>query len=121
VVLAIVAGLMALVGPPLFDQVARAEERRQRTQVLDQIAGLSFKSFQTGRPLAFDSQQTLDSESLIVAIPTDWRVQWLTPLTINLMGVCSGGIFAIATPDGAARQYKLVAPFCDDPQELDVP
>lgn len=121
VVLAIIASLLALVGPPLFDQVARAEERSQRAQIIDQVAGLAFKSYQTGRPLAFVAQQTLDDGTPIVALPKGWRIEWQTPLTINLLGVCSGGRLAVVTPDGSARQFELIAPFCDEPKEVDSP
>jgi prepilin-type N-terminal cleavage/methylation domain-containing protein len=119
VVLAIVAGLMALVGPPLFNQIARAEERSQRAQILDHIAGLSFKSFQTGRPLALDARRVLESENDIITLPPGWRVEWATPLTINLLGVCSGGRFAIISPADATLQYELAAPFCDEPKEIE--
>jgi prepilin-type N-terminal cleavage/methylation domain-containing protein len=121
VVLAMVAALAGLIGPALFNQVARAEERSQRDQVVDAIAGWSFRSFRLAEAVRYEVGDTLTASDARVTIPEGWQVHWRTAIWINLLGVCSGGEFVVRSSAGGEWAYRLKAPHCDQPELLDAP
>jgi prepilin-type N-terminal cleavage/methylation domain-containing protein len=119
VVVAIIAGALALVGPALFGEIARAEERAARDNVISQLTNLSFRSFREGRALRFEPQARLAPGNPHIDLPEGWAIEFRSTFGINVMGVCSGGRLAVIGPDGQRREYALDKPFCDQPRALD--
>jgi prepilin-type N-terminal cleavage/methylation domain-containing protein len=114
VVLSIAAGVAALIGPGLYTQALRAQERAERQRIADRVATLAFESFKTGRPRLLGPEAPLAENDPHLALTDGWRVDFLTPLQISPHGLCSGGRFRVSAPSGYLVSYVLEGPFCDE-------
>lgn len=119
VVLAILAGLGAIAGPPLarlYDRIAFSlarEDVERAIGALPEQARLAGHSlWLVGQP---DPGEAVPADPLAaraqVLLPRGWRLEVPRPIQFRFDGLCLGGEFTIIA-ESARYAYRLDAPFC---------
>jgi prepilin-type N-terminal cleavage/methylation domain-containing protein len=137
VVLAIAGMLVGVALPRLFNFYDSMEYANQRSSLLEQIEGLGYRAYTTGRGMTLastvdevgaakanastsntsnTSKPGTDSKTIpeipVLLMPANWRITLAKPVQYSLTGLCSGGQFTLAAPDGRKESFQLVAPLC---------
>jgi prepilin-type N-terminal cleavage/methylation domain-containing protein len=130
VVLAIAGMLVGVALPRLFKFYDSVEYANQRSSLLEQIEGLGYRAYTTGKGMTLAS--TVDEVKAanaadaaksgtgskdipdvpVLLMPANWRITLAKPVQYSLTGLCSGGQFTLAAPDGRKESFQLVAPLC---------
>ena len=130
VVMAILAGLVAIALPSLNTLVARVRASFQRSDIEQQLRQLPLLVRQSGHSgiLADPSQTTVAgslagdptlravseverAERLKIALPSGWTMHIVKPVFYHFTGVCTGGEVDFSLPPQSFR-YILTAPLC---------
>jgi prepilin-type N-terminal cleavage/methylation domain-containing protein len=135
VVLAIAGMLVGVALPRLFNFYDSMEYANQRSSLLEQIEGLGYRAYTTGKGMTLastvdevnaantgtsntsnTSKPGTDSKTIpeipVLLMPANWRITLAKPVQYSLTGLCSGGQFTLAAPDGRKESFQLVAPLC---------
>ena len=114
-VVLVIVGLIAGISlPRLSTLYASVENAGQRTLIIDQIEGLGYRAYSSGRPIVLEALG--DSEDSVkkypLQLPPGWRVDVAKPLRYSSQGVCGGGKLTINDPDGGRQAFRVAPPLC---------
>ena len=114
VVLAIVGMLAGIALPRLASIYSSVENSSQRRAIQDQIEGLGYLAYATGKPIVLTSSGASAKEATgyPLRLPIGWTVDAPQPLRYSSQGFCGGGTLTINDPGGGTESYRLQAPFC---------
>lgn len=110
VVLAVM-GLLASIAVPAMQRMAeRYEISTQRSQLLAEINGMSYRAYANGKRVVVSDQDSKGSQALIT--PPGWRIQTDKPIIYNFNGLCDGGKLVLIAPDNREETLRLEPPRC---------
>ena len=114
VVLAIVGMLAGIALPRLASIYSSVENSSQRRAIQDQIDGLGYTAYASGKPIVLTSSSSSAKETIDypLQLPIGWTVVVSKPLRYSSQGFCSGGALTIGDPDGGTEAYRLQTPLC---------
>lgn len=92
VVLALAAGLVAIVAPSGLRAIESARIRAAERSLVSFVEGLPLKAWRSGKPLECDDSCLLHG---LADWPADWRVSVSSPLQYSPQGVARGGSIKI--------------------------
>lgn len=114
-VVLVIIGLLASISlPRLSSLFASVENSGQRRSIQDQIEGLGYQAYATGKPILLESSVAEKGvkTSYPLILPTGWGINVVKPVRYSPQGVCSGGRLTIVDPSGGAEAFSLAAPQC---------
>ena len=114
VVLVIIGLLTSISLPRLSSLSASVENSSQRRSIQDQIEGLGYQAYATGKPILLESSVAEKGVKLTypLVLPAGWSINVVKPVLYSLQGVCSGGRLSIMDPGGGVEAFSLAAPQC---------
>lgn len=115
VVLIIAAMLAGIALPRLQQMVQSVEIANQRRSIINQLEGLGYRAFASGKPIRLASMSSMNNgnpEYPQFQIPVGWRLQAKQPIEYAFNGICSGGIITLIDPANRGEFFKLKAPLC---------
>lgn len=112
VVLVIASLLAGIALPRLTALHASIETGSQRNLLRDQIEGLGYSAYLSGRPIVLESSDASEREAYPLQLPPGWRIDLPRPLRYSAQGVCAGGSLVIHDPAGGQEAFRLAPPLC---------
>lgn len=114
VVLVIVGLLAGIALPRLTTLYASVENSSQRIAIQDQIEGLGYRAYISGKPIVLDSSGASGEKAkdYPLQLPPGWRIDLPKPLRYSSQGICGGGKLIINDSDGGRAAFRLVPPLC---------
>lgn len=114
VVLAIMGMLTGIALPRLNSVYASVELSAQRRAIKDQIEGLGYLAYASGKSIVLESSDLAGEQAkdYPMQIPVGWQIKLPKSLRYSSRGICAGGTLALVAPDGSAEEFRLSAPFC---------
>ena len=114
VVLAIIGMLTGIALPRLTSAYASVERSAQRRAIQDQIEGLGYLAYSSGKPIMLESSNLAGTQTkdYPLQIPNGWQIKLPKPLRYSSRGICAGGMLIMTAPDGSAEEFRLSAPLC---------
>ena len=116
IVMAVMALMVAIVGPNLPRLANRVEASTERETVHDEISGLAYRAYVLGQSFTLDAEsghRLLEDGRPLLDIPAGWSVYADPPLVhYGFNGYCSGGKLRLLAPDGSIEHVTLSPPFC---------
>ena len=114
IVLVIVAMLAGVSLPRLLTLYESVENSATRNAIRDQIEGLGYRAYTTGKPIVLEASSVSDGrvKDYPLQLPPGWRVDVSQPLRYSPHGYCGGGKVIINDPNGGTQAFNLVPPRC---------
>lgn len=114
VVLVIVGMLASIAVPRLATLYTSVENSSRRNAIKDQIEGLGYLAYSTGKPIVLESvgESGLLEKDDPLQLPPGWRIDLPKPLRYSSRGFCIGGKLIIRDPDGGSENFRLSPPLC---------
>ncbi len=114
IVLVIVGMLAGLAIPRLANLYSSIENASRRRAIQDQISGLGYIAYASGKPVTLFSSSTNAGEpkDYPLQLPDGWKVDVGRPLRFSSQGFCGGGMLTITDPEGGAEAFRLLPPLC---------
>lgn len=114
VVLVIVGLLTSIALPRLVTLYASIENSSQRSAIKDQVEGLGYLAYSTGKPIVLESSAERGGQLKYypLLLPAGWRIDLPRPLHFSSLGFCTGGKLIINDPDGGKEAFQLAPPLC---------
>jgi len=113
-VLVIVGMLAGIALPRLASLYSSVENASQRRAIQDQIEGLGYLAYASGKPILLTSSGASAKETIgyPLQLPIGWTVDVPQPLRYSSQGFCAGGALTIVDPGGGTEAYRLQMPLC---------
>lgn len=116
VVMVIIGLLAGIALPRLYDIARRYELAAQRQNLLIDIGNLSYRAYQSGQQIQLTSQGAATGETrqapLPLKVPAGWQIEVAQPVSYAFNGICSGGTFALVSPEGERERFVMAPPLC---------
>lgn len=114
VVLVIVGMLASIALPRLATLYSSVENSSRRNAIKDQIEGLGYLAYATGKPIVLESsgESGMQAKVYPLQIPAGWSIELPKPLRYSSRGFCAGGKLIINDPDGGTEAFNLAPPLC---------
>lgn len=114
VVMAIVGLLTGIAIPRLTTLYASVENASQRRAIQDQIEGLGYLAYASGKSIVLESSSESGGQTkdYPLQLPIGWRIELPKPVHYSAQGFCGGGRLIINDPDGGRVAFRLASPLC---------
>ena len=114
VVLAIMGMLTSIALPRLTSAYASVERSAQRRAIQDQIEGLGYLAYASGKPIVLEASNLAGTQTkdYPLQIPNGWLINLPKPMRYSSRGICAGGKLSLVAPDGSTEEFRLNAPLC---------